>query len=443
MKEATADTSRPLAQGTLRLQSDERLLKLYRRGIEPAFDELVRRYRPALVAYAGSIAGSDRAEDVVQESLVKAHRSLRTDRDIEPRPWLYTLTRNTALNDIRDNRKHRHADFTEAAGRGDTPADLFEQRERFAAVLAAVSDLPPAQRRALVDHELSGFSHEEIAAEMDLSTGATKQLIYRARISLRNAFGAAIPIPVIIWLFEGSGLLATGVAGGGATASGMVGGLGAGSAAKIAVVAVVAGGSLAGGIAVEKNRSETPSVERNTARAAPVSSPSPPSTVDSSQSTPELIDTDDAAENAGNQEVERSEKKSGHKSGSGSSGTSKKPESRGTLGGGETGEDLYRPDSSSREDRPARDGGTGSSRPLNRPDDSHGGGSGRPPESEQPESESHGSRATNGNSGSGRPPEPETAPQPTKPSGSDYEQGRPPSEDGGHHGSGSEIEKDS
>ncbi|MCB0831009.1 MAG: sigma-70 family RNA polymerase sigma factor, partial [Solirubrobacterales bacterium] len=134
-----------LARGTLRLQSDERLLKLFRRDVEAAFDELVRRYRDALVGYAGSIAGPDRAEDVVQESLVKAHRSLRADRDIDPRPWLYTLVRNTALNDIRDNRKHRHSDLADSAGSGSTPDELVEQRERFAAVLAAVADLPEAQ----------------------------------------------------------------------------------------------------------------------------------------------------------------------------------------------------------------------------------------------------------------------------------------------------------
>ena len=101
MTEMKPESIRPLARGTLRLQSDERLLKLFRRGIEPAFDELVNRYRAALVGYASAIAGHDRGEDVVQDSLVKAHRSLLADRDIEPRPWLYSVVRNTALNDVR------------------------------------------------------------------------------------------------------------------------------------------------------------------------------------------------------------------------------------------------------------------------------------------------------------------------------------------------------
>ena len=46
-----------------------------------------------------------RAEDVAQDALVKAYRSLpRADEDLNLRPWLYTIVRNTALNDLRDER---------------------------------------------------------------------------------------------------------------------------------------------------------------------------------------------------------------------------------------------------------------------------------------------------------------------------------------------------
>ena len=58
------------------MQSDRRLVKLFRRGIDPAFDELVNRYRAPLVNFAAAFVGRDRADDVVQDSLVKAHRAL-------------------------------------------------------------------------------------------------------------------------------------------------------------------------------------------------------------------------------------------------------------------------------------------------------------------------------------------------------------------------------
>ena len=393
MTEDKLNQVRPLARGTLRLQSDERLLKLFRRGVDPAFDELVQRYRAALVGYAGSIAGTDRAEDVVQESLVKAHRSMKAERDMEPRPWLYTLVRNTALNDVRDNRKHRHGDLTESAGGGSTPDDLAEQRERFAAVLAAVADLPAAQRKALVDHELSGFSHEEIAAELDLSTGATKQLIYRARISLRNAFGAMIPLPLIAWLAEGSSLVATGAAGGGATATGLISGLGGGGAAKLAVVAVVAGGSLAGGIAVEKRGADRTPGRESTARAsepagtsnAP-SATSPEIPVSGSGPTPEVSSGKDPSD--GRQSRNGSLSRPAGESEAGNPG-------EGQEGSGKTGSG---PGSGS-----GSPGGTGEGR--HRPED----GSGRPVDSgTRPDPGNHPSGSgDSGSSGSGqgqRPP---------------------------------------
>ncbi|MGK2956079.1 MAG: RNA polymerase sigma factor [Solirubrobacterales bacterium] len=259
------------------MQSDSRLLKLFRRGVDPAFDELVRRYRGALVGYASVIAGRDRAEDVVQDSLVKAHRSLSGDEAIEPKPWLYTVVRNTALNDIRDNRKHGHTQLGETESRVNQPHEVAEQKEELATVVAAVADLPAAQRRALVGHELGGYTHEQIAAELKLTTGATKQLIYRARLTLRNAVGAMIPFPIIAWLASDSvgifaaGAATTGAAGAGALAAsggGATGGAGTGGllatlagtgAAKVAVVAVVAGGTLAGGLAVERHQQNSAS----------------------------------------------------------------------------------------------------------------------------------------------------------------------------------------
>lgn len=270
------------------MQSDSRLVKLFRRGVEPAFDELVNRYRGALVTYAGAIAGYDRAEDVVQDSLVKAHRSLGGDQPIEPKPWLYTVVRNTALNDIRDNSKHSHDLLGETTGRVAPTHEVAERREELAAVVAAVSDLPESQRRALIGHELGGFSHEEIATELKLSTAASaKQLIYRARLSLRNAVGAMIPLPLIAWLVsDATGLAASGAATGaaaGAAAGAASGGAAMGTAggggffaglagagtAKLAVVAVVAGGSIATGVAVEERKVSTTDVQVETASASP------------------------------------------------------------------------------------------------------------------------------------------------------------------------------
>src|ERR1700754_217618 len=85
----------------LRAQSDRRLVRLVREGYESAFEEIVRRYRRPLDRFAASIVGG-RSEDVTQDSFHKALVALRRDDgEIELRPWLYRIVRNTALNDLR------------------------------------------------------------------------------------------------------------------------------------------------------------------------------------------------------------------------------------------------------------------------------------------------------------------------------------------------------
>jgi len=387
MNPITVNPIGPITRGSLRMQSDARLVKLFRRGVEPAFDELVRRHRGALVNYAGAIAGHDHAEDVVQDALVKAHRSLAAgEQTIEPKPWLYTVVRNTALNDIRDNRKHRHSELGESASRSSQTHDIVEQREHFAAVLAAVSDLPEAQRRALVDHELGGFTHEEIAAGLELSTGATKQLIYRARLTLRNTAGAVIPIPLIVWLAaDTTGVVATGAAtgvaagaglssatGGGAVgSSGILAGIAGAGATKIAVVAVVAGGTLAAGVTVERNKNRSPGSSDTPASISSASAVEP-----GVGRTTAAVPTIDAG--------------SAPRGGKAGTGPGSKGDSPGSQGGGSGKDEAPKP-------RP--DGGqvgSGSDRPVGSP----------PPGSSGEDSSGHGG-SHSGGSGSGpavRPP---------------------------------------
>src|SRR3954449_1610735 len=94
-------TARILLGPALRAQPDRRLVKLVREGYETAFEEIVRRYRKPLDRFAAAIVGA-RSEDVTQDAFSKALPALRgTEAEIELRPWLYRIVRNTALNDLR------------------------------------------------------------------------------------------------------------------------------------------------------------------------------------------------------------------------------------------------------------------------------------------------------------------------------------------------------
>src|SRR5687768_7189158 len=87
----------------LRLQSDERLVALVRRGNQHAFAALVSRYESRLLAFCRHMLSSQEdAEDVLQEVFAAAFHAMQADdRPINVRPWLYRIARNRSLNHLR------------------------------------------------------------------------------------------------------------------------------------------------------------------------------------------------------------------------------------------------------------------------------------------------------------------------------------------------------
>jgi RNA polymerase sigma factor (sigma-70 family) len=185
-----------LSGALLRTQPDTRLAQLAGEGSETAFEEIVRRYRSGLVAFAARIASRDSADDVVQDSMVKAHSALlRGDRPDAPRAWLFKIVRNTALNERRDNRVHEHLD--ENYDGVEQPPEAADRRRQLGDLVVAMRELPRAQREAIVQRELEGKGHDEIAADLEVSPGAVRQLIFRARSALRSGIGALLPMQLL------------------------------------------------------------------------------------------------------------------------------------------------------------------------------------------------------------------------------------------------------
>jgi RNA polymerase sigma factor (sigma-70 family) len=229
-----------LAGPLLRTQPDERLATLSGEGSKPAFDELVRRYRGALVGYAGRIAPPDRADDVVQESMVKAFLALRRgDRPELTKAWLFKIVRNTALNDHRDWKPHEHLD--ENYDGVEQPPEAAERRRQMKELVLALHELPEAQRQAIVQRELEGKGHDEIATALSVSPGAVRQLIFRARGALRAGVGALVPMQLLRWVALAGADPAAPVAAGA--------GIGLG-AAKVGLGAVLATGAVVVGAQV-------------------------------------------------------------------------------------------------------------------------------------------------------------------------------------------------
>jgi RNA polymerase sigma factor (sigma-70 family) len=170
---------------------DARLIERLRAGDELAFEAIVRRHRPRLLAFARSILRSrpDAAEDVVQEAFMRAHRALlRDNRRVMLGPWLSKLTRNCALDEISRVRADTLPLDTPAALPAlidaDGPAQLHERRATVRNMLEGIATLPEDQRHALLRREVDGASHADIAAELGISGAASRALVHRARANL-------------------------------------------------------------------------------------------------------------------------------------------------------------------------------------------------------------------------------------------------------------------
>jgi RNA polymerase sigma factor (sigma-70 family) len=179
----------------LRLQTDERLLVLIRRGHHGAFEALVQRYQPRLLAFCRHMLGSrEDAEDVLQEVFAAAFNAIcADDRPINARPWLYRIARNRCLNHLRRPQPmgQDEMDVFERDG-GTTTADTVHTREEFRQIVCDVQGLPETQRTALLLREIDALSYDQIAQAMDTTVPSVKSLLVRARVSLAEAAEARL-----------------------------------------------------------------------------------------------------------------------------------------------------------------------------------------------------------------------------------------------------------
>lgn len=187
MSGAVAPPAHARAAGAaLRLLGDDRLARRAAEGDREAFAVLYRRHHQALYRYCRAILGNgEDAEDALQGTMAAALRALPGERrQIKVKPWLYRIAHNESVSLLRRRVPHAglEAAVHVAAPRGSDP----ETKERLRHLVADMRELPDRQRAALVMRELNGLNYDEIAATLESSPGATKQLVYEARTALHE-----------------------------------------------------------------------------------------------------------------------------------------------------------------------------------------------------------------------------------------------------------------
>jgi RNA polymerase sigma-70 factor (ECF subfamily) len=167
--------------------SDTLLVKRAASADLMAFDTLVRRYQtPIFRLCIGMLGDEHAAQDAAQDTFFTAWRAIgRFRADAKFSTWLYRIATNRCLKEL-NRRRPAGAALPDLPATDGLPHEHFEASERFDAVVAAVSELPPEQRASLLLREVDGLTYNEIAEILGVSMTAVKSRIYRARVDLAH-----------------------------------------------------------------------------------------------------------------------------------------------------------------------------------------------------------------------------------------------------------------
>ncbi|KAF1718835.1 RNA polymerase sigma factor [Pseudoxanthomonas wuyuanensis] len=168
---------------------DEYLAAAARAGDRAAWERLVARWHPRLVRHAWRLTGHpEQARDMVQEAWIEILRSLRRLEDVAAFPaWaLRIVTRRCQRAFQRaDRERHGIAGLGREMDEVATDSASGESAAELANVLAAMDELPAAQRATLALFYLDNLSVAEISIALDVPPGTVKTRLMHARRKIR------------------------------------------------------------------------------------------------------------------------------------------------------------------------------------------------------------------------------------------------------------------
>ncbi len=162
-------------------------------GDERAMRQLWSQHAPHIDAVVRRLVGDpDQAADVAQEVWIQIFRALPSYRgESQFGTWAHRIAVNRTLNALR---KTRRLDKIETGIDEETAS--VEQGSEGALIMASIHDatsqLSPGARTVFVMHDIEGYTHEEIARELGITTGGSKSQLFKARAKLRRLLGHLI-----------------------------------------------------------------------------------------------------------------------------------------------------------------------------------------------------------------------------------------------------------
>jgi RNA polymerase sigma factor (sigma-70 family) len=165
----------------------------------PSWEEVVTQHSARVYRLAYRLTGNPHdAEDLTQEVFVRVFRSLSSYTPGTFEGWLHRITTNLFLDQARRKAKIRFDALAEDAdtklpGRGPSPDAHYFDTQFDDDVEAALAELPPDFRAAVVLCDIEGLTYDEIANVLGLKLGTVRSRIHRGRSMLRKALAHRAP----------------------------------------------------------------------------------------------------------------------------------------------------------------------------------------------------------------------------------------------------------
>ena len=173
---------------------DQQDIIRFQGGDVAGFEALMERYRYRAYGVAlGYLSNRDDAMDAVQKSFIRIHRSLGRFRAGEPFfPWFYRIVRNTALNQKRDESRHKGdcpLEWVTEPARLPSPLQAAEAEELRVRLWEAVDDLGEELREVFLLYTFQGLKYREIADLLEIPLGTVMSRLHGARRRIRQHLG--------------------------------------------------------------------------------------------------------------------------------------------------------------------------------------------------------------------------------------------------------------
>ncbi|HXC24458.1 MAG TPA: sigma-70 family RNA polymerase sigma factor [Gemmatimonadaceae bacterium] len=170
-------------------------------GDERAMRQLWTEHAPRIDAVVLRLCGDrDLAADIAQDVWIQIFRALPSYRgDAQFSTWIHRIAVNRALNELRKVRRvarvetdFEETEVLEISEGGETDSDRTFLAET---IDQAVRQLSPGARTVFTLHDVEGYTHEEIAQQLGITTGGSKSQLAKARAKLRRLLAHVVDVP--------------------------------------------------------------------------------------------------------------------------------------------------------------------------------------------------------------------------------------------------------